>query len=347
QPANNRRSSLSDRDLLKLLQKIVHLQPSVVGLDIYRDFPVEPQYPELAQQLRQNSKLITVCKSRDATGDPVGVSPPKESPVEQLGFSDFIEDNDGILRRQILFMTPDPLSPCPAYYGFGAQVALRYLADQGIQPEFTANGDLKLKSTLFRRMQPFMGAYQSSTEGGHQMMLNFRALPNPQDIATQVSLSDVLNDRVSADLVKNRAILIGVNANSSSDFWGTPYGAGGLHKTSGIFIQAHMASQILSAVLDRRPTISPGNFWTDGLWLWGFGALGGMIVQVFRSVRYSVQSSVLACGLLISIGLVALVQGIWIPVVPAMLTFGTTAAMIGYQKLRNTQELVHLPQQSK
>jgi CHASE2 domain-containing sensor protein/class 3 adenylate cyclase len=338
QSADSRRSSLSDQNLLKLLQKIEPFEPKAIGLDIYRDFRVDRRFPQLAQRLSQDSKIIAVCKSRDAEGDPEGVSPPVEVPIARVGFSDFIEDGDGIIRRQLLFMTPDPLSPCQAHYAFGTQLALRYLAAQGIQPSFSPDGNLILGDTTFRRLQPLRGGYQFHAEGGHQMILNFRALPSPQEIAFQVSLSDVLNNKIMPDLIKDRIILIGVSATSSSDFWSTPYGAGGVRKVSGVMIQANMISHLLSAVLNQRPLIWVWPAWGDGLWIWAWGSVGGFIVLLMPHLLKVLTGLCLASAALLGIGLIVLVQGGWLTLAPAMIVLMLTGGTIGAQMLNSTPQ---------
>jgi CHASE2 domain-containing sensor protein/class 3 adenylate cyclase len=344
QAADSRRSSLSDRNLLKLLQKIEPLQPRAIGLDIYRDFTVQPQFPQLAQRLRQDSKIIAVCKSRDVEGDPEGVSSPPEVPIARVGFSDFIEDGDGIIRRQLLFMTPDPLSPCQAHYAFGTQVAMRYLAAQGIQPSFTPDGNLVLGRTIFHRLLPQQGGYQFHAEGGHQMMLNFRSLPSPQDIALQVSLSDVLNGKVAPDLIKDRVILIGVSANSSSDFWSTPYGAGGVRKVSGVTIQANSISHLLSAVLDRRPTIWVWPTWGEGLWIWVWGSVGGFIVLLMPRLLKGLMGLCLASAVLFAICLGVLIQGGWLTLAPAIIGLMLSGGTVGVKILNSQPQKLRKPQ---
>jgi CHASE2 domain-containing sensor protein/class 3 adenylate cyclase len=344
QSADSRRSSLSDRNLLKLLQKIEPLKPRAIGLDIYRDFTVQPQFPQLAQRLRQDSKIIAVCKSRDVEGDPEGVSPPPEVPIARVGFSDFIEDSDGIIRRQLLFMTPDPLSPCQAHYAFGTLVAMRYLAAQGIQPSFTPDGNLVLGRTIFHRLQPQRGSYQFQAEGGHQMMLNFRALPSPQDVALQVSLSDVLNSKVAPDLIENRVILIGVSANSSSDFWSTPYGAGGVRKVSGVMIQANTISHLLSAVLDRRPTIWAWPMWGETLWVWGWSSVGGFVVLLMPRLLKGLTGLCLASCVLSAISLGVLIQGGWLTLAPAIIGLMLAGGTVGVKMLNSQPQKLRKPQ---
>ncbi len=345
QSEDSRRSSISDQNLLKLLQKIEPFEPRVIGLDIYRDFAVQRQFPQLAQRLREDSKIIAVCKSRDVESDPEGVSPPIEVPIARVGFSDFIEDSDGIIRRQLLFMTPDPLSPCQAHYGFGTQVALRYLATQGIQPSFTRDGNLQLGHTTFRRLKPLEGGYQFHAEGGHQMMLNFRALSTPQDIALQVSLSEVLNNKVAPDLIKDRIILIGVIANSASDFWATPYGAGGIRKVSGVMIQANMASHLLSAALNQRPMIWVWPVWGDSLWLWAWGSAAGFIILFSHRLWQGVIGLCIASLALFTVCLVMLLQGGWLAAAPAGIVLWLTGGTVSYQVLGEKSQKFRKPQE--
>ncbi|MBD0262960.1 MAG: CHASE2 domain-containing protein, partial [Tolypothrix sp. Co-bin9] len=100
-----RRGSVSDRSLTRLLDKLESYQPRAIGLDIYRDFPVGSDYPDLAKRLLKSDRLIAVCKASTEINDQ-GVPPPPEVPGENLGFSDVVTDPDGILRRHLLALTP-------------------------------------------------------------------------------------------------------------------------------------------------------------------------------------------------------------------------------------------------
>ncbi len=338
QSDDHRRSSISDAQLLALLNRIDSFEPSVIGLDIYRDFPAQPQFPKLAERLRQDSRLIAICKSRDAQADPTGIAAPQEVPASRIGFSDFLEDADGILRRQLLFMTPDPLSPCPAHYAFGTQVALRYFAQKGINPSFTQDADLKLGETVFRRLQSSRA--NGTSDGGHQMLLNFRALSIPEKIAPQVSLNDVLNNKVSPELVKNRIVLIGVNASASSDFWATPYGASGAQKVSGVIVQAHMISHLLSAVLDKRPTLRFWPLWAEVLWLGGWSTVSGLLMIITRPLRFEIVGVAIASFVLWIICGLVLIQGVSLPWVSACFAMIMTAGWVGYGKSRNRERTI-------
>jgi CHASE2 domain-containing sensor protein len=130
--------SLSERSLLRLLEKLQQYQPRTVGLDIYRPLPVEPNYPNLKTRLKQNNSLIGVCKVSDPEVDELGVAPPPEIPKQRLGFSDAIADGDNnTVRRQLLHLTPPLASRCGTKYAFSLQLALHYLDTKGIAAKVT------------------------------------------------------------------------------------------------------------------------------------------------------------------------------------------------------------------
>jgi CHASE2 domain-containing sensor protein len=328
QNPQQRQGSLSDQTLEQLLRVLERAQPRVIGVDIYRDFPTSARYPKLRDQLRNNQRLVLICKSRDEMVDRTGIASPPEASEARVGFSDFLEDEDGVLRRQLLFHSPDPASPCTAPYGFNLRLAFRYLEKEQIKPTFTPDGNLQLGKTVFPRLQARTGGYQGIDAEGNQVMLNYRSRPTPQAIAPQVSLSQVLKGQVNPAEIRDRIVLIGVTASSSGDIWATPYGTG-MRQIPGVLIQAHMTSQILSAVLDRRPLIwvwaGSGELGWIGLW-----ALIGSFSGILLRLRHRVMASAIACGIATGLSVVLLGQGGWVPLLPAILAIGFTASTIGY-----------------
>jgi len=236
--------------LRETLTTLADYEPRIIGLDLYRDFPTSD--PALMEALSQPN-VVGLCKSRDAIADSIGISPPPELPANQVGFSDFIEDTDGILRRQLLTLTPDPVSPCTSPYGFATLIAIHYLNEAGLQPTFTAQGDLQIGAVVFPRLARRTGGLQRLDPGGNQLLLNYRSLPSPAQIAPQISLQQLLNGQVNPERLRDRIVLIGVTASSSGDYWSTPYGTQAQNRTAGVFMQAHMISQMISAVEDDRP----------------------------------------------------------------------------------------------
>lgn len=328
QSQTDRQGSLSDTALNRLLEKLEQHQPRVVGLDVYRDFPVRPNVQELATRLRQDKRLIGVCKGRDPQSDPAGVPPPPELPQSRLGLSDFIEDTDGVLRRQILFMDSDPASPCTVPYSFSIQVAFHYLQAVGILPQFTEEGNLKLGNTVFESLEDRTGGYQGVDSRGSQILLNYRATSSPSQIAPQVTLSQVLNDQVDPTAIKDRIILIGVTASSAGDYWSTPYGTGPSAKIPGVFIQAHALSQVLSAVLDERSLLWVWPQWGEAFWILIWSAAGGIIVDRFPLPTQLGLAGGATLLTLVIVCYVVLIWGGWMPLVPSGLGFVAAGGMV-------------------
>ena len=331
QDSNQLRGSLSDKAFDRLLKRLETHQPRAIGIDIYRDFPTSSKYPKLIAHLRQNKRLVAICKSIDAKYEPTGIAPPPEMPTSRIGFSDFLEDDDGVLRRQILFADPDPASPCTTPYAFNVRLAFRYLEAKGISPQFTSEGNLKLGNVTFKRLEARTGGYQGIDAAGNQIMLNYRSLPSLRAIAPQVSLNQVLSGKVRPEAIKDRIILIGVTANSSGDLWATPYGTGTKEKVPGVFIQAQMTSQILSAVLDGRSLIWVWNWAGETLWIGMWALIGGFGVAWVRSPLRRGAICVTALGSLTGLSFAFLTHGGWIPVIPAGITLFIAVGIYSYR----------------
>jgi len=316
-----RQGSLSDKYLNLLLAKLEQYQPVAIGLDIYRDFPVSTDRPELAKRMQKSDRLIAICKRADPKYDPTGISPPPEIPETRLGFSDFVEDNDGVLRRHLLAMTPNPISSsCTASSAFSVQLAFLYLKKQGITAKFTQNWDLQLGNKTFPKLQNQTGGYQSIDTQGSQILLNYRFSPSVQAIAPQVTLSQVLNGQVNPNALKNRIILIGVTSNSTSDYWYTPDGKNPSEIIPGVIIQAQMVSEILSAALDQRPLLWVWSQWADICWVWAWSFTGGLMAWYLRKIPYITIAITAASVILFGLCLIVLTQGGWIPLVPPMIS---------------------------
>ena len=338
--APERRSSLSDEALEQLMMMLEQHEARVVGLDIYRDYPVAPTYSHLEEQMRQGDRLVGICKGRDSTVDPTGVAPPPELAEEFVGFSDFVEDSDGLVRRHLISMDADPIATCTTPYAFSARLAFLYLQSEGLIPAFNVDGNLVIGDVVFPRLHPRGGGYQPVDAGGTQLLLNYRALPSPQQIAQHVSLTQMLEGRVNPAAIANRVVLIGVTANSVADYWATPYGAAGRNKTAGIFMQAQMTSQLISAVLDGRPVLRTTPIWVDLLWISGWAIAGGAIAIYVQHVsggidvknkRRSLRIILfggLGLGFLTGGCLWLLVQGYWVPLLPAALAFVSSGGIV-------------------
>jgi CHASE2 domain-containing sensor protein len=323
QTSPGRRGSLADETLHQGLTILASYNPRILGLDLYRDFPATD--PALAKLLA-HPNLVGLCKSRDAIADEVGIGPPPEMAPDQVGFSDFVEDTDGILRRQLLTLTPDPVSPCRSAYGFAALMAIAYLNPTGIQPTFTAQGDLQLGQVVFPRLTQRTGGLQRMDHGGNQILLNYRALPVPEQVAATVSLQQVLDGQVSPASIRDRIVLIGVTAPSSGDYWSTPYGVQAQRRTAGVFIQAQMISQLISAVEDGRPLMWVWPQWVEAVCIVTGAIAGSLLGYQWKSLRLTL-ACLLVAGTLTVAAWAVLLTGGWLPLLPTLLGLGSSTIL--------------------
>ncbi len=340
---------INDGTLAQLLEKLQQYQPKAIGLDILRDVPIGEAQGRIALQqlLQKNNNLIAVCKL--SSPDQPGIATAPGVPEERVGFADFPLDPGGTLRRSLLLSTPaaskapppakhicnipDPQNQLPS---FSFQLALLYLEPKGIKPELSPSGEVKLGSTLLKRLDEKAGGYNQADVGNYQIMLNYRSASNA---VKQVSLTEVLQGKLDPALVKDRIVLIGYTAPIVKDYFYTPYSAGAKdnQEMPGVVIHAQNTSQILGAVLDNQPLIW---YWSEGgeiLWLWGWSLLGAILAWRIRRLWLFGIGVVVAVGVLYGTCDVLFANAGWIPLVPPTASLLTTAVIVmlierGYAK---------------
>lgn len=330
---------IRDGELARLFKKLEQYKPRLMGLDIYRDQPNEPGYPELFEYMQQSDRLVAVCKtpeydSKNPTDsqDSTAVAPPTGLAKDFVSFSDVIADRDSFIRRHLLSMQPYEDSVCQASSSFSWFLALYYLYLEGIEYENSPEGHLKVKDAIFKRLKSYSGPYQRVDAAGYQTTLNYRSVPYFEDVADKVTIQEVLNDEVDPRLLEDRIVIIGMTADSATtDIWSTQYRTRKQHegnKTPGVFIQAHMVSQIISAVLDERPLIWFWPQWGEMLWILSWSVAGGMFVLFIPSPLGQKLAIGVSLGFLYGLCLLSLIVGIWLPLVPPALALVSTSAVL-------------------
>jgi len=326
---------VSDKTVAKLLKTLEQHQPRVIGLDIIRDVKVGEGRAALLQVLQESNHTISVCTQVIESPEAVvyhsgnllllGVA------ENRLGFVDVPFDRDQLIRRQFLALDPD--ESCQADRSLNFQLVQHYLKAEGIEPELTPDGNLKFGNTIFTRFGALTGGYQNEETGGYQILLNYRAHKRAEQIANQVTLTEVINNQVNPDLIKDRAILIGYTAESAKDSDFTPYTAvPPYRKTPGVIIQAHMVSQMLSAVLEQRPLLWAWPWWGDALWI-GFwsGTVGLLWWKLHKPLPLGLALGLVLISLPTTCFMALWLDGCWLPLVPSLLVvLGTGGGLALY-----------------
>ena len=322
-------SSLSNRSLNRLLKKLQDNQAKVIGLDIYREIPVEVKYQNLIATMQNSDRFFAICLYGQADGKS-GIRAPREVPSRSQGFNNVLFDKDRVIRRHLLAVSNDAF-PCENQYAFNWHLATRYLEDKGIETEFTQDNYLKLRDIVFRTIKHNSGGYHNIDADSHQILLNYRA---NDEIAPKISLQEILSERFNAELVKNRIVLIGTTAPSFKDhLWRTPYSSnpGSVETMSGVEIQAHMVSQILSAVLDNRPLIWTLPEFGEIIWISCFSCMGSLLSWSLRSSHLkTIVAMGASLGVLYGICWSALVvSAAWLPLTPGIFALvGSTGGLM-------------------
>jgi CHASE2 domain-containing sensor protein len=320
---------IPDRTLVELLTTLQAHYPAAIGLNLFRDRPVQPGHDELVQIFAQSSNLIGVELALNSIPS-LNIAPPPMLPPERVGFVDAIVDEDGKLRRMILASSIS--EPGEFKHAFALQLVQLYLSQMtSLQPTTLANAPLQLGSFKLNRFQPNSGGYVRSNASGHQSLLNFCT---SQRFFPTLSLTDILQQNFVPEAIRDRIVIIGMTAPSVKDVFFTSalretfssHLMGKLLPATqliyGVEVQAHAVNQIIDAVFERQPQLQ---VWSDGweyLWIALWGLLGTILGILLQSPWKSLLSLIVATVILTGISFFALTLGWWIPLVPAGLVLG-------------------------
>jgi CHASE2 domain-containing sensor protein len=324
------RGSLSNGTLNQLLDKLEQYKPALIGLDIYRSMPVEPQYKALSKHYQKNHKFITICfggdKDKSSIAPPPDLLKDKDLFWQRVGFNDTPFDADGRIRRYLLSQSPPSGSNCESKLSFNFLLAYRYLKPQDVPIDLNDNSkQVQIGNFIHKILESNAGGYRQIDARGFQLLLNYRAT---NSIAEKLTLSEALNGKLNPDLVKDKIVLIGTTAHSYNDFHLTPYSENASQKMSGIEVQAHMLSQLLSAALDKRPLLWYLSDFGEIIWVGIWAFVGGIISLSFRSKIVILFASGIAVIVLYGSCYLLLLQGGWMPLVPSVITLITGGIVV-------------------
>lgn len=317
---------MSDRIMTQLIQNINAQNPRLIGLDIYRDLPVQPGHEELNALFEVTPNLIGVEK---VAGNPIAPSP-RLAELGQVSSNDMLLDRDGKIRRGLVLVgKPDGA----LLEGFATLLALKYLETEGIELAVAdeAQSIYQLGQAKFIPLTGNAGEYSKRDAGGYQILVNYRG---KLERFPHISLTEVLENRIPPDFFRDRIILIGAEAPSLNDSFQTPYTNtlfGIPELMPGVVIHANLTSQILSAALDNRPMLyaTPKPFkWGLIFMSSGYSALLG---SLWLKTRWSGPGIFLGAGVLIGSSYIAFLSGWLIPVFTPILALVSAGVFsIGY-----------------
>ena len=316
---------ISDRTLAKAIKNIETLQPKAIAIDLYRDDSVA-ENRQLLQLLKANQNIYIVEKAIGSRVLPPAIA------QQQVGFADVVLDGDGRIRRALLSVVGDDGQ---LRLSLGTQLALNYLQAKGIELEPIDRDRNRLGKATFISFRPDDGGYVRADAGGYQVLLNYWGR---QDNFRQHSLTQVLNQQIEAEYIRDRLIFIGTTAESLKDSFYTPYSRGWFKSPSkmpGVFIHANIASQIVGAALDNRPLLRTYNKAIEAAWILLWGGISVIVTRRFNSAQAMAAIVISINSSLIILSYLFFLSGLWLPLIPSLIT--SNATLIGIIIIANRQ----------
>jgi adenylate cyclase len=335
-------SILPDKVYAQLIEKLKARQPRAIGLDVFRDLPVEPGHEQLVRVFKSTPNLVGIEKVVGELERERVAPPPALKAKGQVGANDLIVDADSKVRRGLISVDN---SAGETVYSFSLYLALLYLHAEGITPKVeTQNSTVKrqkespiwrLGKAVFERFESDDGGYVRSDNRGYQVLINYRG--GARTFET-VSMRDVLDEKLPPQWGRDRVILIGFVGISFQDFFYTPYSNRLLslsQPTSGVEVHANLTSQIISAALDGRPLIKSWSEPVEWLWILLWSGIGAALTWQLRYTKTLGKISfqrrvgqVLTTVSLLGTTYIAFLGGWWIPVVPPLIALVSSSITI-------------------
>ncbi|MEY4517911.1 MAG: hypothetical protein RLZZ499_510, partial [Cyanobacteriota bacterium] len=321
---------ISDDTLATLLTKIKTGNPRAIGLDLHRNVNIGSENNQKLDNIFSSTpQLIGVEKTDGGNLLHKSISPPTQlEKLAQTGASEIIEDGEsGVVRRGYLYVQKSQYTN-KSLPSFGLAIALKYLEQENIHPTgYGKESWLKLNNAVFPMLRSNRLFYSDRSIDNYQTIINYG---NTQEKFSQVSVSEVLENRVKANFFQDKIVFIGTIAETVEDIYTTPYSYRNLENydfTYGVEIHASLASQIINAALANRTIIKflPAYLQYSGLFVLlltaSFISWQLYLKQNFfqhKKVPIHIVYSILNSALILIIGYLLLLLGWWTPAATAL-----------------------------
>jgi adenylate cyclase len=331
---------IPDRDFAGLITILSEAGARSIGIDIYRDIPVPPGSAELDAAFTGHPHVIVPSKFADSGAH--GVGPPAIlAGSAQVGFNNMLPDEDGTIRRGLLYM-PDAEGNVGTAMSF--LLAMHYLAWQEVWPEADPDDPslMKLGVSTFPLLPEDFGGYVHADTGGYQYPLDYRGAPADYPV---VNLTDTLAGDVDPEVFRDRIVMLGVTAESLTDrvhiaFQKKATGGIGI---PGATLHGLMADQLIRHALGETAPMRSTFAWQEVAMVLLAGAVGGALMLFVKQGWGLVVLGLGGLAALYAGGAQALADGLWLPVVPPSLAWVASLTVIaGYSRSRERADRAEL-----
>jgi CHASE2 domain-containing sensor protein len=352
-------ASLPDGIIFKLLSTLLENKPIVIGIDLYRNFRAyDPRLAKLFKDKEKSQHLIFICKKPDLKSINDGYDAPLDIPEEQIGFSDFLVDDDGVIRRQLLKMGSEEIkdSNCNnnkkiPMDSFGFKLAQQYLNTTKNKQFNLENDIIKYNSRII--LQPLdsdkQGGFNFKNLNGYQVLLKYRLVnennsyflvPNensPYNIARTVTVDDILDKKNLGELVKDKIVLIGTTTESYDNVSPIP----GNRQMWNLFIEAQQVSQIVSAVVDNPPRrlLTAGSLEHEILCILSCALMGAILPHLCQGTRKLIIVGGILIIVLCTMSLVLFSTKLWLPVTSSAMALFISGGVVIFVEFKIQKNL--------
>ena len=298
---------LSDQIFADALQKAEDAGARIIGVDKYRDIPTPPGTTNLDNILTKNENIIWIFFGGDKKLNYIAAPPALDGNVARTGFNNILEDPDGVARRGILFSDINGNS----YYSFPLLLSIYYLANENIAVQLDQQQILNINGISVPKIDANFGGYHHADTGGYQIMLDYPAL---KETFNTFTLSDLLDNKIPQEALKDKIVLFGAMAPSLQDYWLLPNEI----TRFGIEYHAYFISQILNIGTQNKSPLrtTPDN--AEQAWLL-FWCLVGAFAGLFRGGILFFVLLILEFATLLGSNILLLNQGWWLPLIAPLI----------------------------
>ncbi|MEM6867560.1 MAG: diguanylate cyclase [Cyanobacteria bacterium P01_C01_bin.121] len=340
-------AAVSDEMLADVIEAVKAQNPTVIGLDFFRNVPRDEGYERLQTIFQETPNIIGIEKVVDDSSLSAVAGNSVLVKNDQVAASDLIIDIDGRVRRGFLF--PSAVGD-RVLEGLAFRVALEYLESLDVYPTSSPDNPDVLQLG-YARLPPFeknSGGYHNADAGGYQLVMNWRS-----DLKFETfSAYDAIEGRIPPNTLQDKIVLIGGMQSADADVFFTPYSKRkdvvGLLPSHGIEIHASLTSEIISAAFGQRPPLRmlPGHI--EALLITIFAWLGIGLYSIGRNDfrRFQLYGLFILANVGLSY-LALILSGWWLPVVPmgvALMAAPVVTRLYKVNRLQTLSEIDELTQ---
>ncbi len=342
---------VNDELLATAITNVIKHEPTVIGIDIYRDIPVNPGHDKLLAIYQDETRpsIIGVEKIGGSKVEP----PPILKDSGEVGFSDLIEDSDKILRRALV-MVADDLGN--SQFGLGSFVGVVALLDRGVDLQQENENSLTIGKTKVNTLTKNSGGYWKAKVKGFQVLLDYR---HKQKDFISISFSDAVAGNINPQQIKDKIVLFGVNADSIKDYVYTPFSRNTQGQTIpeyGVVAHANIASMIYDYGMGIRKPLRVSSKLAEigyivlySLVGVGVGIIGLDLIlkRDYSRTKVILGQSFIIASLGLGAGIISFFSGWWIPGVVPVLVGIICGGITNLEYKNNLENLVYVDRELK